>query len=210
MGGIFYLCWETTRYGCASSYNPIACKIRQNKKTTKFTLNCLEPELDSYQIIKLQYLNLRITLNKKIYREILPLQRDESQNFMQKVIQKLRLQGIVIGIGFSSKIANFEWLKMGVNGLFSKFLNFLHFEFWFSKLKDTFIFLSERFHISVGKWLYSFQKMMQKNKTDKFQSWLKKLNMRNFFIFLLIKITSNYQALMFKTVDFTGNWLFFK
>ena len=155
-------------------------------------------------------MNLRITLNKKIYREILPLQRDESQNFMQKVMQKLRLQGIVIGIGFSSKIANFEWLKMGVNGLFSKFLNFLHFEFWFSKLKDTFIFLSERFHISVGKWLYSFQKMMQKNKTDKFQSWLKKLNMRNFFIFLLIKIASNYQALMFKTVDFTGNWLFFK
>lgn len=108
MGDIFYLCWETTRCGCASSYNPIACKIRQNKKTTKFTLNCLEPELDSYQIIKLQYLNLRITLNKKIYREILSLQRDESQNFMQKVIQKLRLQGIVIGIGFSSKIANFE------------------------------------------------------------------------------------------------------
>ena len=74
------------------------------------------------------------------------------------------------------RYSNWNWLCLGnckfwimENERCWIILNFLYFEHQFLRLKDTVIFLSGIFHISVWTWSCIVPKMMQINKNDKFQ-----------------------------------------
>ena len=41
-------------------------------RVIKFPLDCVQPDIDYYQIIKLQSLNLKMILNWNIFRKIVP------------------------------------------------------------------------------------------------------------------------------------------
>ena len=64
-------------------------------------------------------------------------------------------------------------------------------------------FFKRQFCFWIRKRSYVLQKMMQKNENDKFQLWLKKLDMLHYLSFWLMKIYSNYETLFFKTATFT-------
>ena len=86
-------------------YNPIACKIRRDKnkkkqestRVTKITFNCLQRKIGSVVFL---YFEL------KYFWENTPFHKRTNEKSLFIKSCKLCLQGVVIGIGYSSIIAN--------------------------------------------------------------------------------------------------------
>lgn len=134
-----------------------------------------------------------------------PSCKNESQNVIQKFIQKLRLF-----------LENYRFWKMGnkpqddsKNDLFSRRFIFCILSIIILKVKRHNYFLTQRFHFWVRKWSYILQKMMQKSKTVNSSHDLKKLSVQ-LPHFLTDENQFKLWATIIQTCHHIRKWQFFK